>query len=447
MKKPKRKKTIKENFNFHKFLYNDKYILIFSICAAFVLWIIVSSTSSDPDVKTITDISVSIPNLPDNLEVMYEEDIKAEIRIKGNKLVIGSVQSSDILVTADTSEITKPGDYSLNLSAKKQGIMSDYEFDSTVTPSKIKVHVDRSIEKSFKIEEDVQVQTGSEYLKQQNQLAVDTVKLSGAETDINQIESVKAVYESSETLTKTKTFDVPLIFYDKDGKEITSQYINAEFNSVKVTVPVLKVKKVPIKVEFTNIPDSWEMPENWVSISNPESGYVQLAASDDVIDGITEIKTEPVDLSQISAARTSISDVGLEIPTYCTNVDRIEKVTLKLNTKNFTSKNFTVSNVELRSNVSGVTGKLTGDSFNVTIVGPENEIKAMKASDILLYATLTESEATAAFVTKPLQISIDGYKSCWWNYAVGENHATFTLTNKSNANTSSASSASNESSR
>ena len=222
---------------------------------AFVIWIIVSSTSSDPDVKTITDISISIPNLSDGLEVMKTEDTKAEIRIKGNKLVIGSVQSSDILVSADVSEVNKPGEYKLKLSAKKQGILSDYEFDSTVTPSTITAYVDRRAEKILKIEEDVQVQTGSEYLKQQNQLSVDTVKLSGAETYINRIATVKAEYTSNETLTETKTFDVPLRFYDEDGAEVSNDYVTAEFDSVQVTVPVLKVKQVPIKVEFTNIPD------------------------------------------------------------------------------------------------------------------------------------------------------------------------------------------------
>lgn len=434
-------RTIKKNLSFHNFLYNDKYILIFSICAAFIIWIIVSSTSSDPDVKTITDISISIPNLSDNLEVMQAEDVKAEIRIKGNKLIIGSVQSSDILVSADVSDISKPGEYKLKLSAKKQGILSDYEFDSTVTPSTITVYVDRRAEKTLNIEENVQVQAGSEYLKQQNQLSIDTVKLSGAETDINRITTVKAEYSSNETLTETKTFEVPLRYYDENGEEVSSQYITAEFNSVQVTVPVLKVKQVPIKVEFTNIPDSWEMPDNWVTIASPENQYIQLAASDEVLDKITEIKTEPIDLSQISSVRKTMT-VSIEIPTSCTNVDRIEQVTLKFNTDEFTSKTFTVSNVELRSNVPGVTGKLSGDSFSVTIVGPESEVDAMKASDILLYATLTESESTAAFITKPLQISIDGYKSCWWNYSEGENHATFTLTNKQSTSSSTASEAS-----
>lgn len=430
-------KTIKKNLSFHNFLYNDKYILIFSICAAFIMWIIVSSTSSDPDVKTITDISISIPNLSDNLEVMQAEDVKAEIRIKGNKLVIGSVQSSDILVSADVSDVNKPGEYKLKLSAKKQGILSDYEFDSTVTPSTITVYVDRRVEKTFNIKEDVQIQAGSEYLKQQNQLAVDSVKLSGAESDINRIAEVKAEYSSNETLTETKAFDVPLRYYDESGNEVSSEHITAEFNSVQVTVPVLKVKKVPIKVEFTNIPDSWEMPDNFVTVANPESGYVQLAASDEIIDGITEVKTEAIDLSQISSQLKTMT-LSIEIPSSCTNVDRIEQVTLKFNTDEFISKTFTVSNVELRSDVKGVTGKLSGDSFNVMIVGPESEINAMKASDILLYATLTESESTAAFITKPLQISIDGYKSCWWNYSEGENHATFTLTNKSSTNSSAA---------
>ena len=64
---------------------------------------------------------------------------------------------------------------------------------------------------------------------------------------------------ANETLTETKTFDVPLRFYDEDGAEVSSDYVTAEFDSVQVTVPVLKVKQVPIKVEFTNIPDSWEI--------------------------------------------------------------------------------------------------------------------------------------------------------------------------------------------
>lgn len=425
MKKPKRK--IRNNISFNKLLYNDKFVMCFSIFAAFVLWIIVSSTSSDPDVKTVTDISVSIPKLSDNLQVISQEDVKAEIRVKGNKLIIGSIQSSDILISADVSEVTKPGEYKLKLSAKKQGIMNDYEFDSTVTPSTITVYVDRSIEKEFHIEENVKANADGTHLLRSKELAHDTVKLSGAESVINKIKTVKAEYTATETLTKTTSFNAPLHYYDENGAEIVSDYITTEFTTVEVTVPVLKVKKIPIKVEFTNIPDSWEMPDDWIKVSSPEDGTVLLAAADEVIDKITEIKTEPIDLSQISSARTTISDVILEVPTSCTNVNRIEKVTLSLNMEDFTSKNFTVKNVELRSEVTGVTGKLSGEDFNVTIVGPSDELKSLKATDIVLYAKLTESEATAAFITKPLQINIEGYKSCWWNYTEGQNNATFIL--------------------
>lgn len=432
MKRPKRK--IRNNVSFNKLLYNDKFVMCFSIFAAFVLWIIVSSTSSDPDVKTITDISISIPKLSDNLQVMSQEDVKAEIRVKGNKLIIGSIQSSDILVSADVSEVTKPGEYKLKLSAKKQGIMNDYEFDSTVTPSTINVYVDRYIEKEFTIEENVSAKADGTHLLRSKELAHDTVKISGAETVINKIKTVKAEYNAAEILTKTTSFNVPLHFYDSNGEELKSDYITAEFNAVEVTVPVLKVKSVPIKVEFTNIPDSWEMPDNWIKVGFPEEGTILLAAADEVIDRITEVKTEPIDLSQISSSRTTISNVALEVPSSCTNVNRLETVTLNLNMKNFTSKEFTVKNVEMRSEVAGVTGKLSGNDFNVTIVGPSDEIKNLKAEDIVLYAKLTESEATAAFVTKSLQINIEGYKSCWWNYTEGQNNATFTLSKQANSN-------------
>ncbi len=440
MKKPKRK--IKNSISLNKLLYNDRFIMCFSIFSAFVLWIIVSSTSSDPDVKTITDISISIPNISNELQVIsQDEDVKAEIRVKGNKIVIGSIQSSDILVTADVSEVTAPGEYKLKLSAKKQGIMSDYEFDSTVSPSTITVYVDRNIDKEFTIEENVDAKADGTHLLNPKELANDTVRISGAESVINRIKTVKAEYTVPETLTKTAVFSVPLHFYDENGTEIVSDYITPQFSAVEVTVPVHKVKDVPIKVEFTNIPDTWEMPSNWIRVSDPESGTIPIAASDEVIDQITEIRTEPIDLSQISLNKTTINDVAIEVPTSCTNVSRVEKVTLSLDMKNFASKSIAVKKVQLRSDIEGVTGKLSGEDFNVTIIGPSDEIKSLRASDVILYANLTESEATAAFITKPLQISIENYKSCWWSYLDGQNNATFTISKQtstsSQVNTSS----------
>ncbi len=431
MKKPKRK--IRNSFSLNKLLYNDKFIMCFSIFAAFVLWIIVSSTSSDPDVKTITDISISIPNISNELQVISQDkDIKAEIRVKGNKIIIGSIQSSDILVTADVSEVTEPGKYKLKLSAKKQGVMSDYEFDSTVSPSTIDVYVDRNIEKEFTIEESVEAKADGTHLLNPKELANNTVRISGAESVINRIKTVKAEYVAAETLTKTAVFNAPLHLYDENGLEVVSDYITPQFTTVEVTVPVLKVKNVPIRVEFTNIPDTWEMPSDWIKISSPQSGTVPLAATDEVLDGVTEIRTEPIDLSQISLDKTTLNDIAIEVPASCTNVARVEKVTLSLNMKNFTSKKFAVKNVQLRSDVDGVTGKLSGQDFNVTIIGPSDEIKGLKASDVVLYTNLSESESTAAFITKPLQISIEGYKSCWWSYSDGENNATFTISKKKN---------------
>ena len=50
----KNKKDKKTNFSLRKLIYNDKYLIIFSILAAVVVWIAASMNLSPETTKTIT---------------------------------------------------------------------------------------------------------------------------------------------------------------------------------------------------------------------------------------------------------------------------------------------------------------------------------------------------------------------------------------------------------
>ena len=134
-------------FRLGKLFYNDKFVMCFSILLAFIFWLYVASTTQEASVFTVTDIPVTLPELSHELKYFNADGIKAEVRISGNALVVATVTSDDIYITAsDTSFITQPGNYTLDLVPKKSGMKMDYSFDSTPTPSSLNVYVDRIAE-------------------------------------------------------------------------------------------------------------------------------------------------------------------------------------------------------------------------------------------------------------------------------------------------------------
>ena len=182
-------KGIKTKFSFSKLFYNDKFVMVFSILVAFIIWFMVSTTTQETTVFTVTDIPITLPELGNDLQFFNTENMTAEVKISGNAIVVAGVTSSDVYITAsDTSEVTSPGKYKLNLVPKKTGVKTDYSFESTVSPSTIEVYVDRYVEKEINITDKIVVDSVAEgKYASTTTLAQQTIKVTGAESFVNSI--------------------------------------------------------------------------------------------------------------------------------------------------------------------------------------------------------------------------------------------------------------------
>ena len=83
-------KKIKNKIGF-KLFYNDKFVMFFSVLVAFIAWICVASTTQESSIFTVTDIPINLPELTDGLRYFNGNDIKAEVKISGNALVVTGV--------------------------------------------------------------------------------------------------------------------------------------------------------------------------------------------------------------------------------------------------------------------------------------------------------------------------------------------------------------------
>ena len=405
-------KGTKSKFSIGKLFYNDKFVMLFSIVLAFILWINVSATSQETRYLTVTDIPVSLPELGNDLQFFGAENQTAEVRISGNSLVVASVTSSDIYITAaDTSKLTSPGKYSVDLVPKKGSVKTDYTFESTVKPSKIDVFVDRYDEREFTITDKIDVSAVADgYYAATTVISPQTVTVKGAKSIIASIAEVDAVYSVTEPISETKTIEAPIELVDNKGEKIAADYISTDIMTVSATIPVLTIKAVDVVPTIINAPDSFVYDSSIIKV---DPATIELAVPKEDSDSVNSIKTEEIDISKINAA-TNTLEVGLNISAGYRNLSQVTtaKITFdkdKLLSKKLTLNKFTVINEGENRKTTVLT-----KSIPVTIVGAADQIKTLSTANVTAVVDMSSKSSFSGKGSMPVSISINSkYPFCW----------------------------------
>ena len=400
------------NFRLGKLFYNNKFVMGLSILLAFIFWLYVSSTTQEDSVFTVTDIPISLPELTHELKYFNTQDIKAEVRISGNALVVATVTSDDIYITAsDTSFITSPGNYTLDLVPKKSGMKKDYTFDSSPSPSSMNVYVDRQAEpREIEITDKIKVSSVDENsYASTTLLSQQTVKVSGAESVVNSIAQVCAEYEFKSTLSQTTVVTAPLVFYDSSGNKVDTRYITYDTAKVDATIPILKLVTVGITPSITNMPDTLNISDK----INVEPGTIKLAVPNNS-SNITEVSTENIDFSKVDLSNNKF-EVGLSTPSGSKNINGIEKATVTFDTSDMETKTLTVTNFNVINEGDDQTTSVSTQSLNVTLIGSKDQLSSITSSNITAVIDMSaKAQNFIGMAEMPVSIKVNSkFNSCW----------------------------------
>lgn len=405
-------KKTKSKLSLSKLFYNDKFVMCFSVFVAFVLWIFVSTNSQETTIFTVSNIPVSLPELTNDLKFFNTEDLTAEVKISGNAIIVASVTKDDIYITAkEISQITKPGTYMIDLVPKKTGVKTDYVFESAVSPSKIEVYVDRYAEKEIAITDEIKVNSveSSSYAST-TVLSQQTVKIKGAESIVNSITKVSAEYTFNSTLSKTETVNAPLIFYDENGQEVSSEYIESDITTVGATVPVTKMKTVDIVPNIINMPSSLKFDSSKITVS---PSTIDIAAPDDVISTIESIQTGEIDFSKVNLSNNTFTTTVI-IPSGCKDLSRISEVEVTFDMTGMQTRKITIDNFEVINESSDRKATVSTKSLEITLIGPKEQITAIKPENLTAVINMEQKNNFVGFIEMPVTININSkFSSCW----------------------------------
>lgn len=419
----------KKKIDFHQLFNDNRFVVVFSIILAFVVWVTVSMTAGADIEKTIrgvpVDLNVSEDSVPSRLglQVFGEHQYQVDVTVKGKNYVVSKLTAEDFKITAQTKYVSSSGKQELNLIAEPADSgRTDFTIQS-LSENSIQVFFDTYKEAEFTLVSEIKADKGiipsDEYIQEPEILSTNTVKISGPTTEMNKIKKVVAHIQLDNPITTTQTFDAVII--PRGEYDSTLQYltINGGNTNVTITIPILKVKTLPVSVTFINAPSHF--------ISNPlpftcSPSSVKIAAAESIIDDMESVSVGTIDFSKLGALNNQFTFEASSLKNIVV-MDDVSKFQVSVDASNMTSAEFSVpkENITISNVPSGFGAAVVQANIpSVSIVGSSSSLSGLKDSDI--YAEIDFTNLSPAEGTRklPARVYVKGKGDAWacGNYEV-----------------------------
>lgn len=415
--------------------YNNKFLMVFSIVLAVIIWASAKINYSADTVRTVSDVKVSLANtLSEGSDYVYFVDdeklyVEVEISGKGYNISSNAISKDDIIVEAGGTYIDSSGYKLLTLNARvADGVGGDVEILS-VSPSSIAVYYDRKATYSFNVEaklkNDIGTLTEDDYITGQPVASLSTVDITGPATVLNKLQNVYFEAEIPEdSLPLTASTEVAAeISYKFDGSAdsqfLICEGIDDESNPPKVIVPVYIKGKVPTAVKLFNQPAAYAENPPKITVSPSE---VEILYNPKDGEKYEVLYVGTVDFRNVSN-KVNTFEVDIDEQTAANIVDKsLKKFTVKLDMSHLSSKTlesapgkivYLNGDENFNYNVDYASGNLD----EIVLIGPEESLEKITADDIQIeinVSSLSVARSGAQTVEiSNISIQSDKVDDCW----------------------------------
>ena len=305
-------------------LENKNVLKVISLIIAIFLWVYVMGEVNPETKEKISDIEVTFVNTDqladEGLAVVHNQDIKISAVIKGKSSVVNDTKKTGVTATVDVAGASKGsnrGKVNLELPS---GVTLD-----TISDETIKYRVEDSVEVKKDVEIDFvgDTDTDTDLVPWAYDTYPGTVKVTGAESIVDDVYAVRGKITSNVVSESAKTVEVELIPVKKDGTEVQGVVLN--HTKAKTTVQLMEAKDVDVSITPKNVPDGREVD----SITGVDS--VKVVGSAGALADLESIMAT-VDLSEIKSEEKKELNFSLPAGVYLYNKGNTTEVTVKLKT-------------------------------------------------------------------------------------------------------------------
>lgn len=267
---------------------------LISLCISIFLWGYVTNMHDPVQRKTLTNVPISIESLEvlesQNLAIDAKSPAVVNVVVEGRYSVIQNVSSKDISVTMDLSDLAlKEGSNTILLNISS--LNKDIKIVKEKTSLQTKIEIVKLLQKEIPIIVNAIGDLDSNYIAGEPLLSKDKVIASGTKEALNDVKYVMATVELNGATNTIKTTS-QLKAINKVGNEATN--IILKDKEIDLSIPINFVKEVPVELQTkNNVPYGHKLDKFVLDRTS-----IYIVGSKKVLDKITSIKTEELDLSR-----------------------------------------------------------------------------------------------------------------------------------------------------
>ena len=382
------------------------YVLL-SVMIASMVWFYVNNR--DDVTISVHDVPVEFLNEESALAdkglmlVSGEEDITVDLELKVPRNLMFDFDPEEIHLVSDLSTVTYAGKQSVSFNIRyPSGISPSSVSVESPTVRTVQVEIGELSKKTVEIRYKVVGNVAEGYTAGTVQLEPAELQLRGQQEDIMQV-SYALVTLNIEDATSTAVDLLDYELYDFSDQLVSSRNIHPTSESIQVTMPVLKIKDVPLKVEFIETPGSRE--ENFTWTLSHES--ITLSGDASQLSAIDELVLDTLALEDLRAEESFTYEIP--VPDGVNNLSGITSVTLVICSSNIDTKDMEATRFRYENFGGDKPVSVVTSSLPVTLRGTTEDLAAVTGEQVSVIADLSDIAADSGSYTVPARIEVDGY--------------------------------------
>ena len=286
----------------------NKFLMgLLSLAISCALWMYVALVVSPETEATYENIPVVMDgtSVLDSRDLMIISDtnLKVNLKLLGNRQDLNKLNSSNITILADLSQITEPGEHNVKYSIFYPGTVQSGTIDPVEkNPQYVTVVVAERGKKTIPVEVRSVGSVPENFIADKAVQDISSITLTGPKDVVDQIAYARIVIDMTDRTTSFSNI-YQYALYDAEGRSIeNNKYITASATDIRVDVKIDQLKKV--KLVYTVL-EGGGIGADDVTITpmDMERTWITVRGSQAVLAKLNEIHVGTIDLSQITSSR------------------------------------------------------------------------------------------------------------------------------------------------
>lgn len=379
------------------------------VLAATALWLYVITVVSPNSSATYPGIRPTIQGEgtlnANGFMLLTDEFPVVKLTLKGNRVDLNKINSSDITIGIDVSDINKAGTHKITLSQPTfKGTVSGNAFtvlDTTL--ENVTVQVDNLEFKTIPVEITYKGTVPENYMADKDNPILDneTVNISGPKTVVDKIAKAQIDVDlEGKTESIDDVFQITLC--DKQGEPVDAKWITVSEDDVKLQLKIAKVKTLPLEVEV--IYGGGASKANVTLEQDLE--VIEVSGSAALLDGISSLKVGTINLALVDKDQTFTFPI--QLPEGITNESGETEVNVTVKFRDLETKTVTVTSIGNVIAPEGMTVELVTKRLDIQLRGGKKKMKSISADNVTVTVDFSKEQPGKATVNAQITVNVDG---------------------------------------